>query len=943
MLVDIVKSSTLGGAQFLEISYWNQDGRVVTKKKEIYKDDLFNWKNSDRKTDKIDYLGKYVKKAPIKNISYMSRERVQELIEVYFKDILDDIYSINQPMITFFDIETEVIDINEMPDMEKAECAITTISFLTNKKLFVLGWKPMSESEIEKADNLIKDHLKKSGCHDEYVFKYKCFGTESEMLEYFIYNVVKKTGLLTGWNSNKFDWPYICYRCKRLNIVPEIKNGNFKKAQDGMLKGVHLPHTMQFDYIIAFQTWARKYIVDNYRLDTVGEAVAGIKKIAHTESFMELYNNSYAKYVAYNAIDSVVVQQIHNVTKSLTTGIGMSSLTRSKASESATRSLLVADAIRFYYAKEGRVIPVVENKNKKESSYEGAFFKQPVLGKHFYCMACDFASLYPNIMRQFNISPETYVRQEERGGFKEIQLGFIRCASGAVYKKEEGVLPKMLKDLYLQRKGYKKVMEIYKQKYEEGRELMLTNPGIDKLLEYYNKTSDVKRESITVEEFKEYLDELYKQMHINDDKQWAAKTIINATYGAFGFESFRFFDINIAESITLQGKDCILYVEKLLNEMFKTTWQQKTDVHKKMNTSVIGKVTGNVSVYIATDSIYYSVYEVINSTDWMKNKVWKLSMNEYSIYCSAKGLETEEQALKFFKEVQNENIEGYKSIELIDPDPCYFAMCLYRVFLKDFFKEVLADYSRRYNANGELLNFEFESYCHSGIWTGKNRYVQDIRWTDPNVYYQPYTKIKSTGLENIKSTYTKFLRDLYSKTLLYSLKLGVITPDNIIEHLREMKKIFMQAPITDICELSSLNTYEKYVISDTGNIHIMNKTPPTVKGAVLWNYLISKKPGLSNRYSRIKDGDKVRMAILKNSRAICKVSRGDETDEDMIDVLAFSQDTEVNERTLMDIGATIDREAMFEKLYLAPVNRILTSCHVEAFDASLTYQGSLFL
>ena len=940
MLIDINKKNSFD-SNYLEISYWDKNGFVVIKKKYIHKNDLFNWVQSDRKTDQLDYLGRYVKKSPVKSIRYLTQERTTDLIEQYFSDDIDEIYSYNLPTITFFDIETTVSG-RQFVDVEKAEEKITTISFVTNNKLFVLGWKPMTDKEFKDAEELIVNHLNNSSCKDKYIFKYKCFATESDMLIWFVENVVKRTGLLTGWNSNKFDWPYICYRCKKLNIIEAISKGIFRKAQDGMLKGVHINHTMQFDYLIAFMTWARKVLVDNYRLDTVGEVVAGIKKIEHKESFMELYNNNYAKYVAYNAIDSVVVQQIHIKTRALSNGISMSPLTRSKASDSATRSILVSDAIRYYYKKEGRVIPVLKEKHKKESSYEGAFFKKPVLGKHWFCMSCDYASLYPNIMREFNISPETFAYMEPRSNFiKPIKEGYIRCASGAVYRKEEGTIPRMLKDLYYTRKSYKKVMEKYKQAHETGEKLLEENVSVQEMVEFYNSIAEgEKKTDITRDEFQKFVDSLYLEMKANDDKQWAAKTIINATYGAFGFEGFRFFDINIAESITVQGKDCILYTESHLNDMFKNQWHLLTDVHKKMNINVTKKVEKNSSVYIATDSIYFSIEDVIKSSDWMQYDVWCVYMNGYNLYCSARNIDTEEQAKEFFTKVQGENIDGYREIKREKADECYFAMCLYRNCLEEFFKNVLSEYADKYNTNGKFLDFEFESFSRSGIWTGKNRYVQDIRWSDPNIFYLPYSKIKSTGLEDIKSTYPKFLRKLYEKTLLYCLQLDKITEANIIGHLNEMKRLFMQAPIKDICELASLNTYSKYVVDDTNSVSIMSKTPQAVKAAALWNYLVKKK---NTDYSEIQDGDKVRIAIIKKSKNhSVKISENKKEDE-VIDVIAFAQDTDVNERVLMNLGITIDRNAMFEKLYLGGINRILSSCGCTTFDSTLVYEQSLFL
>jgi len=954
MLVDIVYNETPNN-HYLEVSYWNNKGFVEKIQKRISDDDIFDWVISEKPTKKFNYLNKYVKPKYKKYLRDLSKYRVQELIEQYFDKELDLIYSSQQPQFTFFDIEIEVPDNSISLDdiIAQADNAITLISFVTNKKLFVLGWKKMPDEDIEFVKESIDKHLELSKIQDRYEFKYKCFDSEEDMLTFFVNKVVKRTGIFCGWNSEGFDWPYICYRCRKLGIT-DIAKAYFPKSRTSERpKGVRLDHVIHFDYLTAFQTWS-KYLTDNMKLDTVGEVVAGVRKIQHEEDLQTMYLEHYKEYVLYNAIDSVVVQQIHNVTKALSSGLLTTSLTHSRASDCAHRSTLVADILRKGYSEEGKVLNADYVSPKKDRSYSGAFFKKPVVGKHFDNMACDFASLYPSIMREFNISPETHLRQEAPGSFKEIIPGEIRCASGAVYSKKEGVLPRILTKLYNDRKSFKKIMMKYKQEYEDGRELMLSNASLSELLDYYNSHNENKKESITKDEFEDYLTRTYRLQKSNNELQNAAKTIINASYGAFGFETFRFFNLDIAESITTQGKDAILWTEKNLNELFKKHWLEQTDAHRKMNIVARHNVMNDSSVYIATDSIYASVREVIESTDWNEHKVWRIITDDKKHYfCSANNLDTEEQALEFFKNVRNVDINNAK-IDLIDPDGCSFAMTLYDVLLKQFYANLFEDYAKRYNGNGNILNFEFESYSKTGIWLAKNRYVQDIRWSDPNIYYKPFTKIKATGLEDIKSTYTKFLRKMIADTELFLLQNEKLSEEEVAEFLRKMKNIFMTAKIADICSLQTIHTYKRYCIQDFGKAIIRSKAPMTVKGAVLWNYIVNSNPKLKKKYNLIGDGSKVRLALVTSPIINFTVIKNTEdTDDGIMDddftgdnmesqVIAFSQDDEVNDRLISDMKIKIDKVQMFEKLYLQPVNRLLEACKIRTFDASLSYSISLF-
>ena len=212
--------------------------------------------------------------------------------------------------------------------------------------------------------------------------------------------------------------------------------------------------------------WDRSVgIKESNKLDWVAETAVGAKKVERALGFAEEWAQKPAEYVFYNAIDSILVQEIDNKIKTSYAFMGLANLMHVDAltAFSPVRSLEIVQAEYLY--KENRVFPAA-NKKKEQSddSYEGAFVFQPTAGIYKNVIALDFASLYPTTMRQFNISPDTFIKKDINYKPNEHE---IKCVSGAVYHKDfQGFIPKILTDFYMQRKSYKKeMMTAIEEKY----------------------------------------------------------------------------------------------------------------------------------------------------------------------------------------------------------------------------------------------------------------------------------------------------------------------------------------------------------------------------------------------------------------------------------------------------------------------------------------------
>lgn len=108
------------------------------------------------------------------------------------------------------------------------------------------------------------------------------------------------------------------------------------------------------------------------------------------------------------------------------------------------------------------------------------------------------------------------------------------------------------------------------------------------------------------------IEETKYQASLFMNKEQAIKLVLNSIYGAFGNPYFYFFNVDIAETITLQGKDAILYTEKLLNKYFIEFWHKDLEVHNKLGITVTDRIKNPVGIYIDTDSV---VGDTIISTD----------------------------------------------------------------------------------------------------------------------------------------------------------------------------------------------------------------------------------------------------------------------------------------------------------------------------------------
>lgn len=980
MLLDVIQNKTN-----LEISYWGDDHKTHIEIVPIHEDDWYVWLTEP--VNKKDEPGGTVKNWNKDKVwkhrlnltnpkETLNRYRMYEIVDNLPEEKKEKIFSYNLPEMFFIDIENMMQD--GKPDPEKADKPITVIGVCCpNDTIMVLSaGKNLTQKQIGEIQTQIDDHFKQ--VNRKFKFVFRCFNKEYDLLYFFLKNLVPNMAMITGWNVEDYDWRYIINRAKQLEIDIEISSPTHRMSD----KTERPTHVGLIDYLKAYKKWTWNSN-ENYKLDYIGEKLCGIKKVQHSESLDDMWNNNFQKYVYYNAIDCGLVKLIHEKCNALTCGITTAWLGHIRAMDCFSTTYIPENLLRIKFAEQGRVLAVSPKPKKKGDGekYEGAFVKQPIPGLHKYCTCNDYASLYPSLMRQFNIGPETLVtmlpENDEELKQQWRDKGYIVCASGAVYEKEDGNLKKIITDLYFKRKAYKKTSFKYTQCYYDLKDLM-HNGASQADIEDYMKKNDLG--DMIGSDMESVLTFCTTQADIYNNYQLGTKVVINGIYGAFGFAGFYFYNKNIAESVTKQGKHAILNAEKLMNLWAQKAWHLDTKTHQKMGIKYTrgNPLDGNITVYIDTDSIYASYDTVVNSTDWFKHDVWRLTKINKSndqkefVYVSSGGYPTEDEAKEYF-DVNSIDITKYEwEIDKIEPSAREFCLTLDRVFMKDFLKKIHDEYAKK-QGTPNILDFELEAYNEAGIWLAKKKYVKNTTWTEPNVYYDSCTKIKPTGIEIAQTSSSTWVKKQMTDLIKWIFRQENFTIEGFVKQLKAVKKEFMMQNYETISVNKGMNKYGEYVLDDTKEIELLQKAMVTVQGAAFYNYLLNNSEKYKKKYTTLIDSDKLCVLYIKPNKKyeywkacslkvseIANIRKKQEVRFykggviEKINGVDFYTDCQVREpiqafsypagQFPMDMasGFEIDYDRMFDLLILGPMNRIIEAMGYNPVDIGMNYVKGLW-
>ena len=364
----------------------------------------------------------------------------------------------------------------------------------------------------------------------------------------------------------------------------------------------------------------------------------------------------------------------------------------------------------------------------------------------------------------------------------------------------------------------------------------------------------------------------------------AVKVTLNSIYGAFGNKWFHFFNIDIAESITLQGQNAILYSEKILNRYAQDFWHKDTKLHAQLGLTVKGQCHKPAVIYIDTDSCYVQFDEMYRTCQW----------------------------------------EG----EPLSVD--HFIQMVYNLRVKEYIQKAMELYASKTNTDNFLV-FELETIAYSGIWMSKKKYIQDIAWEDKlaeKERYKPLSKVKTVGFDTIQSSTPAFAR----AKLREALKIIFTEPggptantlQKLTNFLSEAKKQFKMAKIDEISFNKRTNNIEKYIVDDHIEFQFGLKCPPNVKAAGYYNFLLNNNKKYKSKYRMIGNGEKLKIYHAVDPNGI----------SDMFSYLPGDHPYE--------FAPQVDYETQFEKSIIDPLNRVLTAVGLQHINRNLIYSTSLF-
>ena len=488
------------------------------------------------------------------------------------KDIRFDRDRIN---VTTIDIETEYE--GGFPQVEVADQKVLAITIKNNIDGVYHVWG-LQDYDTEKA--LIKP-----------VNYIKC-ESEPELLARFVNHWRQEENLpdvITGWNVRFFDIPYLINRVNRICGVDMVRQfspwGLIDQRKVRRLNKEEMTYDIKgiqvMDYLELFQKFGYSYgKQESYKLDHIGHVVLGEKKLSYEESgsLKNLYKDDFQKYIDYNMKDVQLVDRLEDKMGLIT--LAMTIAYKGGVNyQDAFGTTGIWESIIHRKLNSMKVVPSAFKIEHDKSEFAGGYVKNPQTGAHDWVVSFDLNSLYPNIIVQWNMSPETLLTTPADclpSGVDHYLNAFdgtdpihpaqrernnAVASNGSIYsKKVDGVIPNIIIDYYDERRSVKKQMLSAEQSYQ-----------------------------------KEKTFELEKEINTLHNQQMAIKILMNSLYGAMGNRYFKYYDLRIAEGVTLTGQMVIQWAEKAIN--------------KEMNKLL--KTEEDYVLAIDTDSVYINMSALV--------------------------------------------------------------------------------------------------------------------------------------------------------------------------------------------------------------------------------------------------------------------------------------------------------------------------------------------
>ncbi len=746
---------------------------------------IFNTSLKKKKFRNQAERGRYLKDNKVTRIFENFSVHQQFLLDAFWRDNEKPDFNRHSLRVLFIDIETYSPDEFPKPDDPQHTVNVITAYDTLQKHFYTWGLKKY----VKKAPNTTYTY-----CTDEKMLF-------SKFLDYIESDY---PDILSGWNSEFFDIPYIINRCtkilgedetKRLspvrNLRPRTFRGKFGKEQVHW----HIEGVSCVDYLDIYKRFCPT-LRDSYKLDRIGEIELGQRKIDYGDTNLSaLADTNWETFVDYNIQDVNLLVNLEEKLQylQLLRMIAYAGLT---TLEGALGSLSVITGLCAIKARErNQRIPTFSKEIREDDTKNaGAYVGEPRQGFQEYVVSFDANSLYPNVMITLNLSPETKIGSIVDKTDNDIT---IKHVNGQTFTLSNDKFVNFVKK---ERIAISRAKVLFSQK-EKGIIPQAVDYYYDKRVELKKLLKNAKKQLLNLEKNTAEYKKLKNEIDNLNIKQHTIKILINTIYGYFGNKHSPLGDDELAESITLTGQAVIKESNNLL-EKYIMEKANLTEEELRLDTPII---------YNDTDSSYISIKHLVKKTG--------LQMLDN------KGKITKE----YYKAVQD--IEDYLNEKI-----------------KVWGKQALASEDCR-------LMFKREAIADVGLFLQKKRYVLHVL-DEEGI---PCSKFKYTGVEVVRTTMPAPIKPHVKRIIETMLLTKDFSETNKV--FTETYDIFKKLPVEDIAFVMGIKGYEGYAANSDG-FNVAKKMPIHVKAAYYHNILLEKF-GIDKKYENITSGDKVRYFYVR--------------------------------------------------------------------------------
>ena len=666
------------------------------------------------------------------------------------------------------------------------------------------------------------------------------FRSEIEMFETF-FQIIEDADVLTGWNSEGFDIPYIVNRVTKIMSKDDTRKfclmGQLPKPRTYERFGKEeqtydLVGRIHMDYLQLY----KKYNYESrhsYSLDAIGEMEVGETKTPYEGTLDQLYNRDFKEFIRYNRQDTMLVVKIHNKLQFLELANQLAHENTVLLPTVMGSVAMIEMAIYNEAHARGLIVPDKQRGHSGEMAAAGAYVAQPKKGLHYWVGAIDINSLYPSTIRALNMAPETIVGQirqthtekflhdramelakEKRNYDEDDELDmssllweglFGSLEYTSVMNQERGTM--LIVDFEDGRSQEMSAAEIWKMIFDSHSPYMLSAngtifrsdqegviPGL--LTRWYAERKDLQKKlkEATTETDKEYYDK----------RQLVRKILLNSAYGALLNEHCRFYDKRLGQSVTLTGRQIVKHMNSQINEIITGAYNHE----------------GESMIYSDTDSGYFSAWPIIEQEvnagkmEWNKELVVQLYDN--------------------IADQVNDSFPGFMERACHCP-----------------------------RKNGAIIKGGREIIGDVGLFIKKKRYAVNIydkegKRKDVN---GKTGDIKAMGLELKRSDTPKYIQKFLLDVL--TMVLSNKSKEDIIERIKDFKRELSEQPSWTKGSPKSVNKLTFYGELEARSKKGKATMPGHVRAAINWNFL--KKAHSDNYSMTILDGMKVVVCKLKTN------------------------------------------------------------------------------